>query len=286
MIAAITSCTNTSNPYVLVAAGLLAKKAVELGLKRPAWVKTSLAPGSKVVTEYLNAAGLQTYLDQLGFNLVGYGCTTCIGNSGPLPQAVSDVVVDNDLVVASVLSGNRNFEGRINSEVRANYLMSPPLVVAFALAGEMIDMYNEPDRRRATNGPVYLKDIWPTQKEVDEVVQKVITSEMFRDSYATVLDGDARWQGLKVPAGDTYVWDAKSTYIQNPPYFEGMTAAAEAGCADQRGAGAGALWTFGDHGSYLSGRVDQERQSGGQVSDRAWRAAGGLQLVWLASRQP
>jgi aconitate hydratase len=222
VIAAITSCTNTSNPYVLVAAGLVAKKAVALGLKRPGWVKSSLAPGSKVVTEYLNAAGLQTYLDQLGFNLVGYGCTTCIGNSGPLPQEVSDVVVDNDLVVASVLSGNRNFEGRINSEVRANYLMSPPLVVAFALAGEMIDMHHDAIGT-GTNGPVYLKDIWPTQKEVDDVVHKVITSEMFRDSYKTVLDGDARWQGLKVPAGDTYVWDAKSTYIQNPPYFEGMT---------------------------------------------------------------
>jgi aconitate hydratase len=222
VIAAITSCTNTSNPYVLVAAGLVAKKAVELGLHRPAWVKTSLAPGSKVVTEYLQAAGLQTYLDQVGFNLVGYGCTTCIGNSGPLPQEVSDAVTSHDLVVASVLSGNRNFEGRINSEVRANYLMSPPLVVAFALAGEMIDMYKEPIGE-GKNGPVYLKDVWPTQKEVSDVVQKVITSKMFRETYATVLDGDARWQGLKVPAGDTYVWDAKSTYIQNPPYFEGMT---------------------------------------------------------------
>ena len=223
VIAAITSCTNTSNPYVLVAAGLLAKKAVGLGLRRPAWVKTSLAPGSKVVTEYLNAAGLQTYLDQLGFNLVGYGCTTCIGNSGPLPPAVSDVVADRDLVVASVLSGNRNFEGRINSEVRANYLMSPPLVVAFALAGEMIDMYHDPIGT-GTSGPVYLKDIWPAQKEVDEVVERVITSAMFRETYATVLEGDARWRGLRVPAGDTYRWDSKSTYIQNPPYFEGMTA--------------------------------------------------------------
>ncbi len=222
VLAAITSCTNTSNPYVLVGAGLVAKKAVEKGLKRPAWVKTSLAPGSKVVTEYLNAAGLQPYLDQLGFNLVGYGCTTCIGNSGPLPQEVSDVVNSQDLVVASVLSGNRNFEGRISPDVRANYLMSPPLVVAFALAGELIDMHHDPIGT-GSNGPVYLKDIWPTQKEVDEVVEKVITSAMFRDSYATVLDGDARWQGLKVPAGDTYVWDAKSTYIQNPPYFEGMT---------------------------------------------------------------
>jgi aconitate hydratase len=223
VIAAITSCTNTSNPYVLVAAGLVAKKAVERGMQRPAWVKSSLAPGSKVVTEYLAAAGLQKYLDQLGFNLVGYGCTTCIGNSGPLPPEVNDAVVANGLVVASVLSGNRNFEGRIHSEVRANYLMSPPLVVAFALAGEMIDMYSEPIGK-GSNGPVYLKDIWPTQKEVDEVVAKVITSSMFRESYKTVLDGDARWQGLKVPAGDTYAWDAASTYIQNPPYFEGMTA--------------------------------------------------------------
>ncbi len=222
VLAAITSCTNTSNPYVLVGAGLVAKKAVEKGLKRPAWVKTSLAPGSKVVTEYLDAAGLTPYLDQLGFNLVGYGCTTCIGNSGPLPQEVSEVVNSNDLVVASVLSGNRNFEGRISPEIRANYLMSPPLVVAFALAGELIDMNHDPIGT-GSNGPVYLKDIWPTQKEVDEVVERVITSSMFRDSYATVLDGDARWQGLKVPAGDTYVWDGKSTYIQNPPYFEGMT---------------------------------------------------------------
>ncbi len=224
VLAAITSCTNTSNPNVLVAAGLVAKKAVELGLTRPAWVKTSLAPGSKVVTEYLEAAGLQKYLDQLGFNLVGYGCTTCIGNSGPLPQEVNDTVVANGLVVASVLSGNRNFEGRIHSEIRANYLASPPLVVAFALAGELIDPYKEPIGV-GKNGPVYLKDIWPTQKEVDEVVAKCVTSEMFRKSYATVLAGDARWQGLKVPAGDTYEWDANSTYIQNPPYFEGMPAA-------------------------------------------------------------
>ena len=222
VLAAITSCTNTSNPDVLVAAGLVAKKAVEKGLRRPEWVKTSLAPGSKVVTEYLEAAGLQKYLDDLGFNLVGYGCTTCIGNSGPLPQEVSDAVAAKDLVVASVLSGNRNFEGRINSEIRANYLMSPPLVVAFALAGELIDMHHDPIGTGA-NGPVYLKDIWPTQKEVDEVVERVITSEMFRTSYASVLEGDARWRGMQVPAGDTYAWDSKSTYIQNPPYFEGMT---------------------------------------------------------------
>ena len=222
VIAAITSCTNTSNPSVLVAAGLLAKKAVEKGLRTPAWVKTSLAPGSKVVTAYLDAAGLSKYFDALKFNLVGYGCTTCIGNSGPLPQEVSDTIAEQDLVVASVLSGNRNFEGRINSDVRANYLMSPPLVVAFALAGDMIDMYKEPIGRGKDGKPVFLKDIWPTQQEVDETMRKCITPEMFRSTYSDVLGGDARWQGLKVPAGDTYAWDGASTYIQNPPYFEGM----------------------------------------------------------------
>ena len=225
VIAAITSCTNTSNPSVLIAAGLLAKKAVEKGLRTPPWVKTSLAPGSKVVTAYLEHAGLMKSLDELKFNLVGYGCTTCIGNSGPLPQEVSDTILEQDLVVASVLSGNRNFEGRINSDVRANYLMSPPLVVAFALAGELIDMYNEPIGRGKQGQKVYLKDIWPTQKEVNDVMAQCITPEMFRKSYSAVLDGDARWQGLKVPAGDTYSWDGHSTYIQNPPYFDGMTMA-------------------------------------------------------------
>ncbi len=223
VIAAITSCTNTSNPYVLMAAGLLAKKAVEKGLSTPAWVKTSLAPGSQVVTEYLRKAGLNQYLDQLKFNLVGYGCTTCIGNSGPLPQAISDAINQNDLVVASVLSGNRNFEGRISPDVRANYLMSPPLVVAFALAGRMIDMHSEPLGTGKDGKPVYLKDVWPTQKEVDDAVRLCVTSEMFRETYGNVLKGDERWQGLPVPAGDTYAWDGKSTYIQNPPYFEGMS---------------------------------------------------------------
>ncbi len=223
VIAAITSCTNTSNPYVLVAAGLLAKKAVEKGLTTKPWVKSSLAPGSKVVTDYLEKSGLQPYLDELKFNLVGYGCTTCIGNSGPLPQEVSDVITEQDLVVASVLSGNRNFEGRINSEVRANYLMSPPLVVAYALAGDInVDVYNEPLGRGA-NGPVYLKDIWPTQKEVADVVSKFVDPESFRRTYAEVFKGDERWQGLKVPTGDTFAWDASSTYVQKPPYFDGMT---------------------------------------------------------------
>ncbi len=224
VIAAITSCTNTSNPSVLIAAGLLAKKAVEKGMKTQPWVKSSLAPGSKVVTDYLNKAGLSQYLDKLHFNLVGYGCTTCIGNSGPLPQEVSDTITEQELVVASVLSGNRNFEGRINSEVRANYLMSPPLVVAFALAGRIdMDVYAEPLGTGSNGQPVFLKDIWPTQKEVSDVLATCIGPEMFRASYANVLDGDERWRSLDVPSGDTFAWDAASTYVQNPPYFEGMT---------------------------------------------------------------
>jgi len=225
VIAAITSCTNTSNPSVLVAAGLLAKKAVEKGLTVPSWVKTSLAPGSMVVTEYLSRSGLLPYLEKLKFNVVGYGCTTCIGNSGPLPQEVSSVISDKELVVASVLSGNRNFEGRINSEVRANYLMSPPLVVAFALAGRAdIDMYKEP-LGYVGNGkrsPVFLKDIWPTEKEVNEVVRKYITGDLFQSAYKDLFKGDERWRGLKVPEGETFTWDEKSTYVKNPPYFENM----------------------------------------------------------------
>jgi len=225
VIAAITSCTNTSNPYVMVAAGLVAKKAVEKGLKVPSWVKTSLAPGSMVVTEYLTRSGLMPYLEKLKFHLVGYGCTTCIGNSGPLPQEVSNVIIEKDLVVASVLSGNRNFEGRINSEVRANYLMSPPLVVAYALAGRAdIDMYNEP-LGFSGNGkrePVFLKDIWPTTKEVDDVVRQYITGDLFQKSYKDVFAGDERWRGLAVPEGETFAWDEGSTYVKHPPYFENM----------------------------------------------------------------
>jgi aconitate hydratase len=225
VIAAITSCTNTSNPYVLVAAGLLAKKAVEKGLTVPSWVKTSLAPGSMVVTEYLTRSGLMPYLEKLKFHLVGYGCTTCIGNSGPLPQEVSEVVTGKDLVVASVLSGNRNFEGRINSEVRANYLMSPPLVVAYALAGRIdVDMLHEPlgYGQNGNRHPVYLKDIWPTSEEVDEVVRKYITGDLFQKSYNDVFKGDERWRGLRVPEGETFAWDEQSTYVKNPPYFENM----------------------------------------------------------------
>ncbi|MFI5280640.1 MAG: aconitate hydratase AcnA [Gemmatimonadales bacterium] len=223
VIAAITSCTNTSNPSVMIAAGLLAKKAVEKGLATRPWVKTSLAPGSKVVSDYLDAAGLTKYLEQLSFHLVGYGCTTCIGNSGPLPEPVSAAIKEGDLVVASVLSGNRNFEGRVQQEVRANYLMSPPLVVAFALAGRIdIDLYTEPLGTGKDGKPVFLKDIWPSAREVADTVEKSVRSEMFTKSYAEVFAGDERWNSLEVPAGDRYAWDARSTYIKRAPYFDGM----------------------------------------------------------------
>ena len=223
VIAAITSCTNTSNPSVLIAAGLLAKKAVEKGLQVPPWVKTSLAPGSKVVTDYLAKAGLTPYLEKLKFHLVGYGCTTCIGNSGPLPTEVSQAIDENELVVASVLSGNRNFEGRINSEVRANYLMSPPLVVAFALAGRIdIDMRKDSIGKDRDGQPVYMADIWPSQREIEETMQQSITSEMFSKSYADVFQGDERWRSLSVPKGQTYAWEQDSTYIRRAPYFDDM----------------------------------------------------------------
>ncbi len=224
VIAAITSCTNTSNPSVMIGAGLLAKKAVERGLQRRPWVKTSLAPGSKVVTEYLAKAGLQTYLDRLGFNLVGYGCTTCIGNSGPLPDEVAAEVDARNLVVASVLSGNRNFEGRIQQQVRANYLASPPLVVAYALAGRItIDLTTEPLGADPNGAPVFLRDIWPTEREIQETMLRAVTSEMFRRQYADVFNGDERWKKLEVHGGDRFAWDPKSTYIRNPPFFENIT---------------------------------------------------------------
>ncbi|WP_313038144.1 aconitate hydratase AcnA [Stutzerimonas nitrititolerans] len=220
VIAAITSCTNTSNPNVLMAAGLVAKKALERGLQRKPWVKSSLAPGSKVVTDYLERAGLTTYLDQLGFNLVGYGCTTCIGNSGPLPEVIGQTITDNDLIVSSVLSGNRNFEGRVHPMVKANWLASPPLVVAFALAGTTrIDMNSEPLGYDAQNRPVYLRDIWPTSAEVSEAVAK-IDGQMFRTRYADVFTGDEHWQSIAVTPGDTYTWNDSSSYVQNPPFFE------------------------------------------------------------------
>ena len=223
VIAAITSCTTTSNPSVLIAAGLVAKKAVEKGLKVKPWVKTSLAPGSQVVTDYLKAAGLTKSLDALGFNLVGYGCTTCIGNSGPLPEAISETIQSTDLVACSVLSGNRNFEGRVNPDTRANYLASPPLVVAYALAGNMlIDLANDPIGEGKDGKPVYLKDIWPTSAEVAELQRKHVTQKMFATRYSDVFKGDKNWQGIKVAGGQTYAWDVGSTYVQNPPYFQDM----------------------------------------------------------------
>ena len=223
VIAAITSCTNTSNPSVMVAAGLLAKKAVEKGLKTKPWVKSSLAPGSKVVSDYLDDAGLTPYLEQLHFNLVGYGCTTCIGNSGPLPEPVAEAVQKGKLTVAAVLSGNRNFEGRVNPLVRANYLASPPLVVAYALAGRMdIDLQNDPIGAASDGKDVYLKDIWPTPEEVQAVVKRSVRSEMFHKEYSEVFQGDERWNSVQVPAGDLYEWSDRSTYIRKAPYFDNM----------------------------------------------------------------
>jgi aconitate hydratase len=221
VIAAITSCTNTSNPSVMLGAGILARNAVQKGLKVKPWVKTSLAPGSKVVTEYLDRAGLTEYLDELGFNLVGYGCTTCIGNSGPLPEEISDVVGAEDLAVVSVLSGNRNFEGRINPDVKMNYLASPPLCVAYALAGTMdIDLYDEPLGEDKNGEPVFLKDLWPGEQEVAETIEDAVQSDMFRKSYGEVFDGDERWNSLKVPTGQSFAWDERSTYVRKPPFFE------------------------------------------------------------------
>ncbi len=223
-IAAITSCTNTSNPSVMVAAGLLAKKAVERGLTSKAWVKTSLSPGSKVVTDYLDDAGLTPYLEKLGFHLAGYGCMTCIGASGPLIPEVTDAVQAHDLSVVSVLSGNRNFDGRINPDVRMNYLASPPLVVAYALVGTMdTDLVNDPLGVDTSGHPVHLADIWPTSREIQETIDATVTASMFEKAYAAVFDGDARWKALDAPPGATFAWDDDSTYLRRPPYLDGMT---------------------------------------------------------------
>jgi aconitate hydratase len=224
VIAAITSCTNTSNPSVMLAAGLLARNAVRKGLRTKPWVKTSLAPGSKVVTEYFNKSGVMADLEKLGFAVVGYGCTTCIGNSGPLPDQVSRAIEDGKIVAAAVLSGNRNFEGRVNPQTRFNYLASPPLVVAYALAGRMdVDLDREP-LGVGTDGPVFLRDIWPTSTEVQEEILRSVKREMFSEQYANVFDGDAQWQELPVPVGDRYKWSEVSTYVKHPPFFAGMTA--------------------------------------------------------------
>jgi aconitate hydratase len=246
VIAAITSCTNTSNPGVMIAAGLVAKKAVELGLQRKPWVKSSLAPGSKVVTDYLEKAGLTPFLDQLGFDLVGYGCTTCIGNSGPLPDAIGEAVAEGKLVVAAVLSGNRNFEGRVHPQVKANYLASPPLVVAYALAGSMRrDITTEPLGKGKDGRLVYLKDVWPTPAEVDAAVRSAVDKAMFVKSYADVFAGDEHWQAIgKAAAGMTYAWQDASTYVRLPPYFAGMAREPAKAIADIMGARV--LGLFGD----------------------------------------
>ncbi len=247
VIAAITSCTNTSNPYVMIGAGLVAQKAAAKGLKVKPWVKTSLAPGSKVVTEYLDHAGLTDSLNTLGFNVVGYGCTTCIGNSGPLADELEQTIKDNNLVVCSVLSGNRNFEGRVHPNVRANYLASPPLVVAYALAGSMtIDITKDAIGTGSDGKPVYLKDIWPTTKEVADTVHAHVTRDMFQSRYADVFSGEKEWQDIAVAGGMTYDWDASSTYVQHPPYFEGMTKQADADAAFKDITGARVLAVLGD----------------------------------------
>src|SRR5690606_19553413 len=224
VIAAITSCTNTSNPAVMLGAGLLARNAVARGLKPAPWVKTSLGPGSRVVTDYLQKAGVLDDLEKLGFFVVGYGCTTCIGNSGPLPEAVSKGIAENDLAVASVLSGNRNFEGRIHAEVKMNYLASPPLVVAYAIAGTVdIDLTREPLGKDRDGNDVYLRDIWPTNKEIGDTIAVIVGPELFAQNYADVFKGDTRWNSIDSPTGESFAWDEASTYIKNPPYFDGMT---------------------------------------------------------------
>ena len=237
VIAAITSCTNTSNPSVLIAAGLVAQKALAKGLTSKPWVKTSLAPGSQVVTDYLEAAGLQKSLNEVGFNLVGYGCTTCIGNSGPLPDAIANAVDEGDLLVCSVLSGNRNFEGRVHPQVKANYLASPPLVVAYALAGTMkLDLTTEPLGTGSDGKPVYLKDVWPSNQEIREAMEKSLTAEMFKRRYANVFEGPEQWQAIDTPESLTYSWDDRSTYVKNPPYFQGMSKTVEGGFSNVSGA--------------------------------------------------
>ncbi len=241
-----------------------------------------------VVTEYLTHSGLMPYLEKLKFHLVGYGCTTCIGNSGPLPLEVSSIITDKDLVVASVLSGNRNFEGRINSEVRANYLMSPPLVVAYALAGRIdLDMYKEPlgYSKNGKRTPVYLKDIWPTAKEVHDVVQKYVTADLFQKSYNDVFKGDERWRGLNVPEGETFAWDDSSTYVKNPPYFENMPAKPAAGERHRRRARALLLGKQRHHGPHFACGLHQAEQPGWTIPDCQWREAGRLQFLWIAPRQ-
>ena len=287
VIAAITSCTNTSNPSVMIGAALLAKKAVEAGLARKPWVKTTLAPGSKVVMDYYERAGLTPYLEKLGFNLVGYGCTTCIGNSGPLPEAISEAVAENDLAVVSVLSGNRNFEGRINPDVKMNYLASPPLVVAYALAGTMdFDMNRDPLGSRADGSPVYLRDIWPSAAEIATVVQDAVAAEMFSRDYADVFEGDDRWRALDVPDRG-YLRLGSGLHLRaEAAVLRGHAGQARAGQRHPWRPGAGHAGRLGDHRPHLAGRRDQDRQPGREVPHRARGGAEGLQLLRLAARQP
>ena len=287
VIAAITSCTNTSNPQVMVGAGLLAKKAVEKGLRSKPWVKTSLAPGSRVVMDYLQRAGLIEPLEQLGFYLVGYGCTTCIGNSGPLLAGISDAVKDADLSVVAVLSGNRNFEGRIHPDVRMNYLASPPLVVAYALAGTMdIDLTTEPIGQDAAGNPVHLADLWPPMDEVSETIRASLTSEMFRTRYRAVFDGDEYWQQVPTEGGETYAWQDDSTYVKNPPFFETMTMtpAPVTDIVDARGVGHDGRQRH--DGSHLAGWLHRAHDACRSLSHRSRRAEGGLQLLRRPARQP
>ena len=287
VIAAITSCTNTSNPSVMVGAGLLARNAVARGLNVKPWVKTSLAPGSKVVSDYLASAGLQDDLDALGFNLVGYGCTTCIGNSGPLAPPIAEAAESGDLVVCSVLSGNRNFEGRINPHVRANYLASPPLVVAYAIAGSMTrDLGTEPLGTGRDGELVYLRDIWPAAAEVRDIIARAVSPEMFRERYGDVFTGDDDWRSIEAPAGQTYAWNEGSTYVQHPPYFQGMAAEPQAGGGHPGRAHPLPPRRHHHHRPHFAGRRHRREHARWRLPARATDQAHGLQLLRRAARQP
>ena len=286
-IAAITSCTNTSNPSVMLAAGLLARNASMKGLKAKPWVKTTLAPGSKVVTDYYEKSGLNGYLEDLGFYTVGYGCTTCIGNSGPLEDEISAAVNQHDLAVTAVLSGNRNFEGRINPDVKMNYLASPPLVIAYALAGSMnFDFESDALGTDKDGKDVYLKDIWPDAGEVQATIDSSISTDMFTHEYSAVFDGDDRWRALPTPDSDVFEWDADSTYVRKPPYFDGMTLETTPVSEHRRRARAREARRLGHHRPHQPGRLDQGRQPRRRVPAGARRRPQGLQLLRLAPRQP
>ena len=286
LIAAITSCTNTSNPAVMLAAGLVARNAAAKGLKAKPWVKTSLAPGSRVVTDYLEKADLIDDLEKVGFYTVGYGCTTCIGNSGPLKPEIADAVTSGNIVGTSVLSGNRNFEGRIHALVQHNFLASPPLVVAYAIAGNMnVDLFKDPLGQDQDGNDVFMKDIWPSQQEVQDAVANNIDSDMFNSSYGKVFEGDANWQNIDSSTGEIYAWEADSTYVKNPPYFDGMSKDATAGQRYQWCTGARPAGRFGDDGPHLSRRRDRQRQPCSAIPRSKRRQTFGLQFLRLAPRQ-